>query len=140
MDGEAIDLGEVFLDAVFDGGGDVVDVGDGESAVHGAVAGDEDLVLDEADMNVVAIGELVIFRREIVDEVADAHGEVLHLFAAGNVRAERLNVNIDVRSGGLAEQILLEGGGEAMGFAKAGMFIDFEMQLDEEAAVNLMRG
>src|SRR6185437_16580683 len=42
VDGEAVDLGEVFLDAVFDGGGDVVDVGDGESAVHGAMAGDED--------------------------------------------------------------------------------------------------
>ena len=140
MDGEAVDLGEVLFDAILDGGGDVVDLSDREAAVHGAVTGDEDFVLDEADVNVVAIGKLVKFGGEIVDEVADADGELFHFFAAGNVGAERLDVNIDVRSGGLAEQILLEGSGEAMGFAEAGVLVDFEMQLDEEPAVNLMRG
>src|SRR5579864_1630499 len=140
VDGEAVDLGEVLLDAVFDGGGDVVNLSDGEAALHGAVAGDEDFVLDEADVNVVAIGELVIFGAEAVDEVADADGEFLHFLAAGNVRAERLDVDIDVRSGGLAKQILFEGRGEAMGFAEAGMLVDFQMQFDEQAAVDLVRG
>jgi len=140
VDGDAVDLGELFFDAILEGGGDVVDLGDGERAVHGAVAGDEDFVLDEADVNVVAIGQLVIFGGEIIDEVADADGEVFHLFAAGNVRAERLDVNVDVRAGGLAEQILLEIRGQTMGFAEARMLVDLEMQLDEQAAVDLMRG
>lgn len=140
MDGEAVDLGEVLLDAILEGGGDVVNLGDGEAAVHGAVAGDEDFVLNEADVNVVAISKLVKFGGEIIDEVAHADGEIFHLFAAGNVRAERLDVNIDVRSGGLAEKILFERGGELMGFAEAGTLVDFEMQFDEEPAVNLMRG
>src|SRR5487761_305811 len=119
VDGDAVDLGELLLDAILDGGGDVVDVGDGEAALHGAVAGNEYFVLDEADVDIVAIGQLVIFGAEAVDEVANADGEVLHLFAAGDVRAERLDVDIDVRAGGFAEQILLELGGEAMGFAEA---------------------
>lgn len=101
MDGEAIDLGEVLLDAILEGGGDVVDMGDGERAVHGAMARDEDFVLDETDVDVMAIGKLVIFGAEAVDEVANANGEIFHLFAAGDVGAERLNVDIDVRSGGL---------------------------------------
>ncbi len=46
VNGEAVDLGEVLLDAVFYGGGDVVDLGDWERAVHGAVAGNENFVLD----------------------------------------------------------------------------------------------
>jgi|SRR5579864_6962562 len=140
VDGEAVDLGEVLLDAVFDGGGDVVNLGDGERALHGTVAGDEDFVFDEADVNVVAIGELVIFGAEAVDEIANADGEVFHLLAAGDVGAERFDVNVDVRAGGFAEQILLEGRGEAMGFAEAGMLVDFQMQFDEQAAVDLVRG
>ena len=140
VDGDAVDLGELLLDAIFEGGGDVVNLGDGKRAVHGAVAGDENFVLDDADVNVVAIGELVIFGAETVDEVADADGEFLHFLATGNVGAERLDVNIDVRAGGLAEQILLESRGEAVGFAQAGMLVDFEMQFDEQPAVNLMRG
>ena len=140
MDGDAVDWGELLLDAIFEGGGDVVNLSDGERAVHGAVAGDEDFVLDDADVNIVAIGELMIFGAEAVDEVADADREFLHFLAAGNVRAKRLDVNIDVRTGCFAEQILLEGRGEAMRFAQAGMLVDFEMQFDEEPAVNLMRG
>lgn len=141
MDGDAGDLGEVLLDTVFDGGGDVVDLGDGEIAVHGAVAGDEDFVFDEADMDVVAIGELVIFGGEAVDEVADARGELGHLFAAGDVHAERLDVDVDggVAAGGV-DQIALERGGEAVGVAEAGALVDFEMKLDEQAAIDLMRG
>src|SRR5579872_3360 len=134
VDGDAVDLGELLLDAIFEGGGDVVDLSDGEGAVHGAVSGDENFVLDDADVNVVAIGEFVIFGTEAVDEIADADGEFLHFLAAGNVGAERLDVNIDVRSGGLAEQILLKSSGEAMGFAQAGVLVDFEMQFDEEPA------
>lgn len=95
MDGDAVDLGEALFDAVFDGGGDVVDFGDGEIAVHGAVAGHEDFVFDAADVNVVAVGEFVKFGGEAVDEIANVGGKLFHFFAAGDARSERLNVNDD---------------------------------------------
>ena len=141
MDGEAEDLGEALFDAVFDGGGDVVDLGDGEIAIHGAVAGDEDFVFDGADVNIVAIDELVKFGGESVDEIADISGEIFHFFAAGDACAERLDVNDDGGVAvGFAEQVLLEFGGEPMSIAKGGALVDFEMKFDEEAAVDLMRG
>jgi hypothetical protein len=46
MNRDARNLREIFLYAVFEGAGDVVDLGDGQAAVHGAVAGDQDFVLD----------------------------------------------------------------------------------------------
>ena len=41
MNRDAGDLWEFLLHAVFQRSGDVVDLGDGQAAVHGAVAGDE---------------------------------------------------------------------------------------------------
>lgn len=141
MDGDAIDLGEAFFDAVFNGGGDVVDLSDGEIAVHGAMTGDEDFVFDGADVSVVAIDKFMKFGGEAADEIADVNRELLHFFAAGDVRAERLNVDDDRGVViGFAEQVVFEFGGEMMGFAKAGVLVDFEMKLDEQAAVDLMRG
>ncbi len=55
MDGDAGDPGEFFLYAIFENGGDVVHLGDGQGAPHGAVAGNKNAVLDLADMNVVTI-------------------------------------------------------------------------------------
>jgi hypothetical protein len=43
MKRDAGDLREFFHYAVLKGAGDVVDLGDGQAAAHGAVAGDEDL-------------------------------------------------------------------------------------------------
>lgn len=141
MDGDPVDLRKALLDAVFDGGGDVVNLRDGEIAVHGAVARDEDFVFDGAHVRFVAVNELVKFGGEAVDEIANVSGELFHFFAAGDVRAERFDVNDD---GGVAvrfaEQVVFELGGEAMRFAKAGAFVDFKMKLDEKAAVDLMRG
>ena len=62
MNGQAENLREVFFHAVFQRGGDVVDFGDRQAAVHGAVAGDQNFVLHAADVHFVAVGELVIFR------------------------------------------------------------------------------
>jgi hypothetical protein len=45
MNRDARNLREIFLYAVFEGAGDVVDLGDGQAAVHGAVAGDQDFAL-----------------------------------------------------------------------------------------------
>jgi hypothetical protein len=45
MNRDAGDLREIFLYAVFEGACSVVDFGDGQAAVHGAVAGDQDFVL-----------------------------------------------------------------------------------------------
>jgi hypothetical protein len=45
MNHDAGDLREIFLYAVFEGAGDVVDLGDEQAAVHGAVAGDQDFAL-----------------------------------------------------------------------------------------------
>src|SRR3990172_6788993 len=92
VDGEAGDLRESLADAVLEGGGDVVDGGDGEIALHGAMAGDEDLALDLADADFVAIDQLVKFALKTVDEGFDVAGEVAHfddfLIAGGDVRAQ----------------------------------------------------
>ena len=52
---QAENLRETLLHAVFEQGGDVVDFGDGQAAVHRAVAGDEDFVVHAAHVNLVAI-------------------------------------------------------------------------------------
>ena len=45
MDLDARDLREMFLHAVFESAGAVVDLGEGHAAVHGAEAGHQDVVL-----------------------------------------------------------------------------------------------
>ena len=55
VDVDAEDLREFFFDAVFESGGDVVDLGDRERAFHGAVTGSEDAVFDLADAHVMAV-------------------------------------------------------------------------------------
>jgi hypothetical protein len=62
MNCEAENLREALLHAVFEGRGDVVDLGDGQSAVHGAVARDENFVVHASHVNFVAIRHFVIFR------------------------------------------------------------------------------
>src|SRR5579863_27318 len=141
VDSEAVDLREFLFHAVFDGGGDVVNLRDGQIALHGAVAGDQNFVFDEADVHIMAIRKLVKFGGEAVDEIADASGKLFHFFAASDVRAERLDVNVDGGAGaGFVEQILLKFRGEAMRVAKAGALVHFEMEFDEQPAIHLMRG
>ena len=60
MDGDARDLREALLDAVFQRGGHIVDAGNGEIAFHHAVAGNQNMVLHLADTDIVAIDELIV--------------------------------------------------------------------------------
>ena len=144
MDGDAGNLRETLLHAVFEGGGDVVDAGDGEVCFHYAVAGNEDVVLDLADADVVAIDEFIVGAGHAVEEGFDGHFELAHLAGAGigggDVAAERLDVDVDIDIF-LAEfaDTVFEFGGAAVGFAQAEVFVDFEMELDEKVAV-LLRG
>jgi len=62
VDCYAEDLGEVFFDAIFEGCCDVVDVCDLQIAGHRAVAGDQDFVVDAADVDFVAVGDFGVFR------------------------------------------------------------------------------
>lgn len=100
MNGDAGDLREVLLDAVFQGRGDVMDAGDGEVALHHAVAGNENVVLDLADADIVAIDQFVVGAGHAVEEGFDGHFELTHFAGAGvgrgDVAAQRLDVNVDV--------------------------------------------
>src|SRR5690348_6032533 len=141
MDGKAVDLGEFFFDAVFDGGGDVVNLSDREIAIHRAVTGDQNFVFNEADMNIMAIRELVKFGGKRIYKSADARGESFHFLSAHNLGAERFDV--DVHGGFIADrakEIMLKFGGETMRVAKAGALVHFEMKFDQQAAVDLMCG
>jgi len=48
MNRDAGDLREIFLHADFQLAGDVMNFGDGEASIHGAMAGHQDFVLDLA--------------------------------------------------------------------------------------------
>ena len=61
MNGHAKDLREAFLHAIFERDSDVVNVGDGQAAVHGAAAGDENFVVHAVNQDFAAIHELVVF-------------------------------------------------------------------------------
>src|SRR5271170_979981 len=82
MNSNAVDLRKFFFDAVFEGGGYVVDLGDREGASHRAVAGGEDVVFDLADAHVVTVYELVEFGRQSVQEIFDGARELLHFAGA----------------------------------------------------------
>src|ERR1700757_639066 len=144
VDGDARDLRETLFHAVFESGRDIVDAGDGEIALQHTVAGNEDVVLDLADADIVAINQLVVGAGHAVEEGFDGHFELAHLAGArvgrGYVAAEGLDVNVDVHVAvaQLADAVF-ELGGAAVGFAKAEVFIDFEVKFDEEMAV-LLRG
>ena len=124
MNRETIDLREPFLYAIFEGGGHVMDLGDGKRAFHGAVAGDVDVMLDLACADVMTIYELIELGGEAVDEVLDGARELLHLADAGvgggDVAAQGLDVDVYFNRA-VAEftDFLFQFGGLAMGFAQA---------------------
>ena len=145
MDGYAGDLGEAFFYGVFEGGSDIVDAGDGEIALHGAVAGDEDVVLNLADADVVGVEEFVVGGGHVVEKGFDGQFELAHFAGAnvwrGDVAAERLDVNVDVNvSFAETADAIFEFGGAAMGFAEGKIFVHFKMEFDEEVVVLLGRG
>ena len=100
MDGDAGNLGEAFFDEVFEGGENVVDASDGVIALHDAVAGDEDVVVDLADMDIVAIEKFVVIAWHVIKEGFDSKLELTHFasadFGCGDVATKRLDVDVDV--------------------------------------------
>ncbi len=144
MDGDAGDLGEAFLDVVFESGKDVVDAGDGEITLKDAMTGDEDVVFDLAHANIVGIQKFVVGGGHVVEKRFDSHFELAHFAGAhvrrGNVATEGFDVDVDVDIAvAEAADAVFEFGGAPMGFAKGKIFVDFEMEFDEEVAV-LLRG
>ena len=139
MNREAEDLRKAFFHAIFERGRNVVDLSDGKAAVHRAVARNQDFVIDAADVNFVAVKQFVVFRLKRIQEILNRAREAFHFFSACYPRAKRLDVNIHAgaRIGG-ATDVFFEFCGAAMRFAQAGAFVHFKMQLDEEAAFELM--
>ena len=145
MDGHAGDLRKLFADAIFERGGHVVDYGDGQIAVHGAVAGNENLALDLAHAHFVAVGQLMKFLLQIVHEIFDVARQIAHLdngLRARDMRSQRLDVNIDygvLRTGVRAERrevtnLLFQFGGASVRLAQAELLVHLQVQLDERRA------
>ena len=63
VNGDALDAGEFLADAIFQGLGNIVDAGNRQVAIHGAMAGDHDLAVHAAHFHFVAIHQL----RVVVD-------------------------------------------------------------------------
>src|SRR5579864_9263172 len=109
MNGDAGDLWKLFLDAVFERGGDIMDLSNWQVAIHSAVARNQDTVLHAADMNFMTVHELVKLGRETIDEFAHASSQLIHFLAAGDVRAKRLDVDVDAGiAAGFSKQIFFE--------------------------------
>jgi hypothetical protein len=144
VDGNAGDLGEFFLDQVFESDENVVDAGNGVIAFHDAVAGGEDVVLDLADTDIVAAEELVVATGHVIEAVLDGELELAHFadanFGSGNVAAERLDMDVDVEFAiAVAESSdgVFEFGSLAVSFTEGKIFIDFKVKFDKEIAVLL---
>jgi len=134
VDGDAGDLREALLDVVFEGGEDVVDVGDREITFHDAVAGDEDVVIDLSNADVVAVNEFIVIAGHVIEEGFDGKLELTHFagadFWSGDVAAERLDVDVDVEFEIAVAQGangVFEFRGATMGFAEREVFIDLEV-------------
>lgn len=147
MDSNAGDLGKALFDEVFEGGEDVVNAGDGKIALHDAMARDEDVVLDLADADVVAVNELVVILGHVIEKGFDRELELAHFadadFGRGDVVAERLNVDVDLKRKIAVAEVadgFFEFRGAAMGFAERKVFINLEVEFDEKAAMLLVGG
>jgi hypothetical protein len=105
MYGDTGDLRKSFLHAVFQSCGDVVDLRNGQPAVHGAVAGRQNLVFHLAHVDFVAIHQLMEFSGQRVDVVLDGTTKPGHFASLAihhrDMSAERLDVNIYHRIGAI---------------------------------------
>jgi len=141
MNGEAVNLWKAFFDAVFQGGGDVMDFCDGQRAIHGAMAGDENFVVDAADVHFMAVRHFVILGLQGMQIVLNRASEFLHFFGAGDARTQWFDVNIDERAGLSGEaDIILEFRGSGVSLPKARAFVNLQMQFDKKTIVELVRG
>ena len=111
-----------------------MDACDGVIALHDAVAGDQNVVVNLADAHIVAIKEFVVIARHVIQKRLDSQFELAHFtggdFGSGDVSAKRLDVDVDVElvmavtDGGDG---VLEFGGLSMGFTEREVFVDFKM-------------
>src|ERR1700735_595018 len=70
----------------------------------------------------------------------DRTRKFLHLFGAADLHAERFDVNIDARTRvGSLKNFVFKFRGALMSFAQTRTFFYFQMQLDEEVPVVLVR-
>lgn len=145
MNRYAIYLRKFFLDAVFQRGRHVVNLGNRQRAAHGAMARSENVVFHLANAHVVTIYELIKFGRQAVQELLDGAGKLFHFAGARvwsrDMAAERLDMNIHV--GGVVAKFanfLFQFRRLAVRVAKAQIFVDFQVKLDEELSLVLERG
>jgi hypothetical protein len=142
MDSDAMDLREALFHAIFKGGGDVVDLRDGQVALHSAVAGGQDAMLHLAYVDVVAVYKLIVFGGQTIQEFLNGAGELVHLSAAGvggrDVAPERLDMDVDF-DGSVAQfaNAVLEIGSLPMGIAEAEILVHLEVQFHEELVLLL---
>jgi len=100
VNGDAVNLREALLNAILKRSGDVVNLRNGERALHCAMAGNQNVVLYLAGAYIVAIHQLVELRGQGIQEFLDGALKLLPITEtgiwSGDVAAKRLNVDIHV--------------------------------------------
>ena len=142
MDGDPGNLRESFLHVVFKSRQDIMNAGNGEVIFHDAVAGDQDVVFDLADANIMTVDELVVGRGHVIEKGFDGHFKLAHFagtsVGCGDMTAEGLDVDIDVYVAiAQGADAVFELGGAAVGFAERKILIHLEMELDKHMVVLL---
>ncbi len=95
MNRDAGDLREMFVYAFFQRAGNVVDLGDGQGAIHGAVAGHQDFLLDLAH-KAVSQRFLALRRRILLCIIAP---KVTHLGRCSMSRSALTRTNLLLETG-----------------------------------------
>ena len=140
------DLRELFLDAIFQGRGEIVNRSDRQGALHHAMAGEHDFSFGLLRAHVMAIDHLGEPVAQAVEKSFHFAAEFAQLadgaIGGGDVHAHWLDVDVDHQAGaavttderGEAADFVLEQGGGGVGVAEAEALLDLEMQLNEQAA------
>ena len=152
MNGNSGDLRKAFLHAVFQCGGDVMDLRDGQAAFHGAMTRGQNLVFHRADVNFVAIHQLGVFTWQGVYVILDRAAETCHFAVLAihsrDMSAERLDVNIhdgsaagrgngDIRQ---RADFFLEFRSLVVRIPQAQLLGHFQVHLDKQPPIELVRG
>jgi hypothetical protein len=100
------------------------------------MAGNKDPVIHAANVNLVAIDEVLILRREGVQEGTDGTGEFLQLLGATDAGTERLDVNVHPSLGtDRVADIVFQFAGPMVRFAESRFLVDFQVEFDEQMAL-----
>ena len=142
MDGDPGNLRESFLHVVFKSRQDIMNAGNGEFTFHNAMAGDQDVVFDLADANIVTVDELIVGGGHVIEKGFDGHFKLAHFagtsVGCGDMTAEGLDVDIDVHIAiAQGADAVFKISGPAVGFAEGKILIHFEMELDKHMVVLL---